>query len=93
VSGKNFALRVKPPVQPPQLLADLATLGAMFKNFGGARPQPDALAGRIGIVVDGLGMDLCLHVSKLVASFVTRTAEKIRRPHRDSFGLNDAGIV
>jgi hypothetical protein len=92
VSGKYFVFQVEHPVQPPQLLADFAPLVAVFKSFGdiGARPG-GAMAGRIGSVVAGPGIDRCFemkfHFSFLVFGFPESRRDRI--PIRRNGGLGD----
>jgi hypothetical protein len=43
VSGKNLILHVPRPVQPPQLLMELAPLTATFQSFSGVRTDVDGV--------------------------------------------------
>jgi len=66
-AGTGCALiNVERPVQPPQLHANFAALVTVFQNPGGLRTNPaDTKAGRIGVLIGGLGIDLCFHIVNL----------------------------
>jgi hypothetical protein len=92
VSGKNFVFQVEHPVQPPQPLADFAPLVAVFKSFGGVGARPGgALAGRIGGVMAGPGIDryfeMKFHFFFLVFSFPESRRDRI--PIRRNGSLGD----
>jgi len=87
---QNFIFRIEHPVLSPQLPADFSPLVAVFKSFGGVGTcSGGALAGRIGSVAAGPGIDFRFHISKMIASFCAAGGGEVPYPRHNSFGLKN----